>query len=92
MEEDLGGWSCLDMLNLRYLSKSILLTGIGSDGIDVRGADDAHPGPAVVLHTHADTDGDPSNDPHDEHDSKHDPGNRGAPTQEKSSAFTQNSH
>lgn len=49
---------------------------IGSNGVDVRGADDSHPGPAVVFHTHADTDGDSSNDPHDKYDSKHDAGNR----------------
>lgn len=45
--------------------------GIG-DGIDVCCSDDSHAGPPVVFHAHADADGDSCNDPHDEHDSKHD--------------------
>lgn len=45
--------------------------GIG-DGVDVCCSDDSHAGPPVVFHAHADADGDSCNDPHDEHDSKHD--------------------
>lgn len=60
-----------------------MLTGIGGDGIDVGGPDDAHPGPTVVFHAHADTYGNPSNDPHDEYNSKHDASNCGAPKKEK---------
>lgn len=51
--------------------------GIG-DGVDVCCSDDPHAGPPVVLHAHADADGDSCNDPHDEHDSKHDASNRRA--------------
>lgn len=60
-----------------------MLTRIGGDGIDVGGPDDAHPGPTVVFHAHADTYGNPSNDPHDEYNSKHDASNCGAPKKEK---------
>lgn len=45
------------------------------DGIDVGCSDDTHTGPPVILHAHADAYGDSCNDPHDEHDSKHDTGN-----------------
>lgn len=48
---------------------------IGGDGIDVRGPDDSDPCAPIVLHTHADADSNASDDPHDEHDSKHDAGN-----------------
>lgn len=41
-------------------------------------SEDTDPGPSVILHAHADTYGDSRNDPHDEHDSKHDAGNRSA--------------
>lgn len=51
---------------------------IGGDGIDAGAAEDAHPGPAVVFHAHADTYGDSSNDAHDKYDSKHNTGNRRA--------------
>lgn len=44
---------------------------VGGDGIDVGGPDDAHPGPTVVFHAHADTYSNSSNDPHDEYDAKH---------------------
>lgn len=50
--------------------------GIGGDGIDAGGAEDAHPGPPVVFHAHADTYGDSSNDSHDKYDSKNNTGNR----------------
>lgn len=45
-------------------------------------SEDTNPGPPVILHAHADTYGDSCNDPHDEHDSKHDASNRGAPEKE----------
>lgn len=48
------------------------------DGIDVGCSDDTHPRPTVVLHAHADADGNSSNDAHDEHDSKHDARDRSA--------------
>lgn len=39
------------------------------------GPDDPHPGPAAVLHAHADAYGDSSNDTHDKYNSKHDASN-----------------
>lgn len=48
---------------------------VGGDGVDVGGSDDTHPGAPVVFHAHADAYGNPSNDPHDEHDSKDDASN-----------------
>lgn len=51
--------------------------GIG-DGIDVCCSDDSHAGSPVVFHAHADAYGNSCNDPHDEHDSKHDASNRSA--------------
>lgn len=51
---------------------------IGGDGVDVGGPDDPDSGPSVVLHAHADADGNTSNDPHDEHDPKHNAGNSSA--------------
>lgn len=48
--------------------------GIG-DGVDMRCSDGSHSGPPVVFHAHADAYGDSCNDPHDEHDSKHDASN-----------------
>lgn len=48
------------------------------DGVDVGSSDDSHPGPPAALHTHADTYGNARDDPHDEHNSKHDAGNRSA--------------
>lgn len=60
-----------------------MLTRIGGDGIDVGGPDDAHPGPTVVFHAHADTYGNSSNDPHDEYNSKHYASNCCAPKMRK---------
>lgn len=68
----------------------MLLTGIG-DGVDVCCSDDPHAGPPVVLHAHADADGDSCNDPHDEHDSKHDASNRRAPEKENKENLPQRS-
>lgn len=60
-----------------------MLTRVGGDGIDVGGPDDAHPGPTVVFHAHADTYSNSSNDPHDEYDAKHYASNGCAPKKEK---------
>lgn len=56
-----------------------MLTRIGGDGVDVGGPDDAHPGPTVVFHTHTDTYGNSSDDPHNEYNSKHYASNCRAP-------------
>lgn len=57
----------------------MLVTRVGGDGIDVSGPDDAHSGPSVVLHAHADADGDARNDSHDKHDPEHNASNCSAP-------------
>lgn len=47
-----------------------LLTRVGADGVDVRCPDDPHSGATVVLHAHADADGNPGNHAHDEYDAE----------------------
>lgn len=64
-----------------------MLTRVGGDGVDVGGSDDTHPGVPVVFHAHADANGNSSNDPHDEHDSKDDASNCGAPERTNKSTF-----
>lgn len=59
--------------------QALLLTRVRGDGVDVGCSDDTHPGPPVILHAHADAYGNPCNDPHDEHNSKHDASNCSAP-------------
>lgn len=44
-----------------------LLTWVRADSVDVRSSDDPYSSPTVVLHAHADTDGNPSNHSHYKH-------------------------
>lgn len=47
------------------------------------GPDNAHTGAPVVLHTHADANGNSGDDPHDEYDPKHNASNCSASTKDK---------
>lgn len=49
------------------------LTWVGADGVDVRCADDPDSSPTVVLHAHADADGNPGDHSHYKDDAKNDP-------------------
>lgn len=44
-----------------------LLTWVRADSVDVSSSDDPYSSPTVVLHAHADTDGNPSNHSHYKH-------------------------
>lgn len=52
------------------------LTWVGADGVDVRCADDPDSSPTVVLHAHADADGNPGDHSHYKDDAKNDPSYR----------------